>query len=644
VLSTSPAQDKIRRPSEAVAVKLDLESTSGPVLSKTFSLPINEIKIGRDDHWADFVVPDDDDLNAVAGRHLTLERQASGDWIAVRTGKYYFNVRGAPVEFNAALASGETILLGKQTGPKLTFSLVFDTAGGQRSIRPTGEQDPIVPAWRIALSKHARKVYPALGALAVAVIALSIMQWIQWQRLDALYDEVETALTDQTAHRQPAGGFDEEAIPKLQRAAYMVLDCKKGAGEPCSASARQRGIATAWALEPKLLVTNIHVARVIDEARRSGDEICVRGYMPERENPPVASPGKTALSPAYCVESWIPHPGKALFDEAMRTPLGGWPPDSDEFKEDTRPGAYDVALLVMRDAVPADTTLELAPTDEIMALDAGEPLAFAGYMLRNSDGRFSASFDPVPVVHFGNVSRVTDFLMFSGEKETRQLIHNTIPITGGSSGGPVINRAGKVVAIVSAGSVVPIPKHAELDSELAPSASLVNYAQRADLVWQLWKPEQAFDAEAARKAWDAAAARYAAPRETVAADTLFRIKPKLGEGFAPAGGKPIAGRLDKWPSAKIFSYSFAAGKDYMVLAYSDRTDAMRLKLMDSEECLADGRWPALFLRADTDMTAELAVISRAAVERSYEIIVYEKPAGEAARSSASSAPAISCID
>jgi hypothetical protein len=637
VLSSSPAQDKGRRPWDAVAVKLDLKSKAGAAVSKTLPLPMDEIKIGRDKGWADFVVPDIGDLNAVGSRHLTVEREASGGWIAVRSARYYIEIGGRPIEFNTPLASGDTIVLGNSDGPQLTFSLLFNETGALAGMRPTEPQKP-VDSWHTVFKRHARKVYASLGVLAVAVVGLAITQWLQWQRLDALYTEVETVLTDQTAHRQPIDGFDTDDVGRLRRAAYMVLDCEKGAGEPCSAAVRQRGIATAWALAPKLLVTNIHVAREIDEARKSGDEICVRGYVDG------ASPGPDGLSPAYCIESWTPHPGKALFDEAMRTPLGGWPPDTAEFKEDTRPGAYDVALLVMRDAVPADTILELADPGDLETLDAGEPVAFAGYMLRNSDGRYSAAFDPVPVVHFGHVSRATDFLMFSGDKATRQLIHNTIPITGGSSGGPVINRAGKVVAVVSAGSVVPIPKHAALDSELAPSASLVNYAQRADLVWQLWKPDFAFNPEAARKAWDAAAALYRAPRETVAEEALFRIKPKLGEGFARVRGKPIEGSLGKWPSAKIFGYDFAAGRDYMVLAYSDRTDAMRLRLIGAEECFVDGRWPALFLHADADMTAELAIVSRAASERSYEIIVYEKPSGAAARSSASSEAAISCID
>ncbi|MGD9913784.1 MAG: serine protease, partial [Rhizobiaceae bacterium] len=332
------------------------------------------------------------------------------------------------------------------------------------------------------------------------------------------------------------------------------------------------------------------------------------------------------------------HPGYAAFQQQVPSVLGV--KYDEEFKVSTRPGAYDVALLELEDAVPSDTVLPLASPERIEALSPGDPVAFAGYLLRRTEGAAQQHLDPVPQVHFGHVSAVTDFFMFAASPANAQLIHNSIPITGGASGSPIINAQGDVVAIVSSGNVVPVGDAKPGESNLVPSAALVNYAQRADLIRQLLGEGPAFDMASASAQWSQAAGRFSEHRQYVESTALDLATRKLGVRMGAP--RPQNGFLAKGYSYQLFSHSLEAGKSYVALVYSDKPEALQLNVRGVAGCEAASRWPTLFVRVGKDVSAEFVVFGSAKFDRDFSFILYEAP--DSADSADPSTPAISCID
>jgi hypothetical protein len=59
---------------------------------------------------------------------------------------------------------------------------------------------------------------------------------------------------------------------------------------------------------------------------------------------------------------------------------------------------------------------------------------------------------------------------------------------GGASGSPIFNSRGEVVAILSAGNIIgQVSVNAgKINVIRAPSAAMVNYAQRVDILADIW--------------------------------------------------------------------------------------------------------------------------------------------------------------
>ena len=64
-----------------------------------------------------------------------------------------------------------------------------------------------------------------------------------------------------------------------------------------------------------------------------------------------------------------------------------------------------------------------------------------------------AQLSPNPVLQFGRVTALSDYFLFSADKPNALLIENSLPATGGASGSPIVDGSGKVVAILSGGTV-----------------------------------------------------------------------------------------------------------------------------------------------------------------------------------------------
>ncbi|TPM46204.1 trypsin-like serine protease [Mesorhizobium sp. B2-2-3] len=592
--------------------------------ARIYPAGIDTLKIGRGVGWADFVWPLDD--RRVSRTHLVLERQASGDWIAVRQGHKYVEINGRPVETATSICSGDTLTLGSRDGPRLRFDIITQPAGSATDTLRTRTQE-IVSGWREVSRKHMRWATAGFVTLLLAVVGTYGLQYLHYREQMGLLAEMQDKLAErERASHEVSGRFPAATINKLKKAAYIVIKCKANANGVCDGRAEE-GFATAWPVEPATLVTNAHVGRLMDTLK-AGERLCVR------------SPGDTPRT--YCANSWQAHPAYAAFPKHLGA-LGNVGLNG-EFQAATRPGAYDVALLRLDAPVDPATVLDLATPATLTELREGDEVAFAGYLLRDIAGNETAQREPTPELHFGAISSLTNFFMFASDTDIShaQLIHNSIPITGGASGGPVVDRDGNVVAVVSSGSIIADASSDSVNKNY-PSAALVNYAQRADLVRDML-PGGTFDMTAEKKFWDEEAKKFADHESYVTTQFLAEAAGKLNSLLS------IDAKFSKALSANLpadqTSIDLEEGQSYAVFAYIDGVEPMQviLRRPGHPDCDKTGRWPGFVFTADRTEEAKVIVFSNTAQNRDYRLTLYKADHAEAARSSRSSVAAMACIE
>ena len=127
-----------------------------------------------------------------------------------------------------------------------------------------------------------------------------------------------------------------------------------------------------------------------------------------------------------------------------------------------------------------------------------------------------------PEQHLGIVTSVTDMFHLPSSVELRQLVHHDLPATGGQSGSPVVGASGRVVAVLNAGNII------MTDRGRIPSAALVNFAQRADLVRDMLDGTAEKKLVAARKHWQSVAQRFAQGRNLQPQSILQDARPADG--------------------------------------------------------------------------------------------------------------------
>jgi hypothetical protein len=140
---------------------------------------------------------------------------------------------------------------------------------------------------------------------------------------------------------------------------------------------------------------------------------------------------------------------------------------------------YDVALLHVKETLPENARLELATNEELSKLSSGTPLVTAGYPVELLQNTWALAKAATPELHVGVVTSVTDMFGLPAPMAHRQLVHFDMAATGGQSGSPVLAGSGHIVALLNSGNI------SSLNGGRIPSAALINFGQRADLVRDL---------------------------------------------------------------------------------------------------------------------------------------------------------------
>ena len=227
--------------------------------------------------------------------------------------------------------------------------------------------------------------------------------------------------------------------------------------------------ATAWAVAPNLFATNAHVVKGIQNAKEKGAEAFIALNKQSDKRFRVTG---AKIHPKF---------GSVRLGFDGQSSFGG---------------SYDVALLAIDGRV--GVWFPLAGVNELKRLDSGYRVAYLGFPMEDLEHGNVNVFSPVATLKTGIVTSMTDYTQGDGGFGSNYLIHHDMGSAGGASGSPIFNTRGEVVGLHSAGNYEMVVKLVQLEAEQAgegikvepkidrvPSAAMVNFGQRVDLLYEL---------------------------------------------------------------------------------------------------------------------------------------------------------------
>lgn len=169
-----------------------------------------------------------------------------------------------------------------------------------------------------------------------------------------------------------------------------------------------QGFCTAFAVRPNTLATNAHC---VAAARRRGGSIVA-----------LENEGRGAVS--FPVTDMRPHPGYRDNDATSITP--------------------DVGIMTI--SGKAAIVLDIASSQELAAMGVGDDVYIIGF-----PGRLMDTSNPAATFLAAHVGRITNASGRPASFGDQWLVQHDAPTTHGTSGSPVFNGKGKVVAINAGG-------------------------------------------------------------------------------------------------------------------------------------------------------------------------------------------------
>lgn len=218
------------------------------------------------------------------------------------------------------------------------------------------------------------------------------------------------------------------------------------------------GNGTAWAIGPNTFATNAHVSQPVAEVLAKGGAAYVVLNKDSGQK--------------FRINKAITHP---RYQSAPRAADG----------REAFGLSYDVGLLKIDGET--DVWFPVAPAEELRKVDSGYRIAFLGFPMEGLVGGGVNVNNPVATMQSGIITANTDWWMGKGDYDTRLLIQHNLGSTGGASGSPIFNPQGEVIALLNAGNMIgQVIMTSEGPSVTrAPSAALVNFGQRVDMLSDL---------------------------------------------------------------------------------------------------------------------------------------------------------------
>lgn len=466
---------------------LTIKHLEGPLAGQHQYFPdsVETIAFGRPPQKTEVSYPPK--YTKVGRLHLLLNRNKPGIYSVELTPKHYVEINGVEANEGMLVPLDGIFRLGDEDGP--TFRAIVEKpveAGEVTEIKraPT----PV----REVVQKHAEELewtkkiggYALAGLAALLLTVSGVVTYRDFRheqhfaqlRADLVAAEAKVS---QLAEKQ----IPTEAQKALRAAVYLVAKIE---GD------NTIGQATAWAFEPAKLATNAHVTEAI---KGHEDDFVLIG--PNGDKIKIAK-----------VES---HPGYATFKDYKQT-LGRQ--TGDTFKPLDVINEYDVGIITPAEPLPAGpdgkvAVLERAAQNYVEGLEPGAAVASVGFPIEGMAASSVVTEAP-GALRFGNISALTDVFMCKAEPEDLLLIQHSVPVTGGVSGSPLIDSSGMVIGIVNGGNTATVLKAAGEDEKVRiPSAALINFAQRVDLLEDMLSGAVDQELAADQSYWKEAAQRFA---------------------------------------------------------------------------------------------------------------------------------------
>jgi hypothetical protein len=586
-----------------------IKHLTGPLAGTEQRIPSNldRIVFGRSIDCEVIYPPDETN---VSRHHFALVRKASGDWTADLFGRPFVAINGFPADPGMAISTGSTIELGKRGGPSFQCIVQSDRRIDNLPLTEAQEkaEGPRLVALRARLiAGTARKI--AVVGLGVAVLAAAGATFYFRQTISESA-RLEQAISESLRSKAQAASlqFDAGVRSRLGRSVYLV--------SLRDAQNREHGQGTAWPISAHLLATNAHVAEL-------------REKLGEGETMVVREPGSTGKT--YKVVSHTIHPGYKVFEKFIETDpfyLEGFRGKNQY--ADLNSAAYDVALLQVAEELPADSQLQLAEKDDLKLLSIGEAIATAGYPMEGIAGSPVQVISPSPESHVGSITGLTDFFYLPTDFEHSRLIHHDLPAVGGQSGSPIIGAGGRVIALLNFGNIV-----LQGSGKRAPSAALINYGQRADLLRDILPGSAGFQLATEQKYWALQTAHFKRGFDLIVPEILARSKPKDYATTTLVNNQMISlsekhrARQQDGSFRRLAGHALAIEREtpYVFVAYARETVDIQLYLTVNDQIIAqetDMKWfPAISVRPPATAQATVWVVSPADRDVTYRLQVYK---------------------
>lgn len=305
-------------------------------------------------------------------------------------------------------------------------------AEGQLTAPPGSGPVPAAPA----LPKRRKPLWLVAVTAAAVLVALGVLGGLMF----LLFGRADTdrQLRDVAAQYEDAVGV-------------VILAGQKD-GEPFS-----EPLATAWAVGERVFVSNAHITELLAEALKAG----YAAFIVLNKNPEK----------------------KFRVLEAVSHPKFGQKVLNIEGKEPVVP-MYDIGLL--RVDAPVPKRFPVASDRELRKLDSGYRVAYLGFPMEGLVGGGVDKFNPVANMQSGIITSTTDWWLSKAPFEKSLLLSHNLAAAGGASGSPLFNTKGQAVGVLSAVNVTVALDVQKFELKRTPSAALINFAQRIDLLRDIY--------------------------------------------------------------------------------------------------------------------------------------------------------------
>jgi S1-C subfamily serine protease len=472
----------------------------------------SEIKFGRD---SDAEVPFPIDLTIVSRDHFRLRREAGGyKFVISKDHPVYLN--GRRVIDGQELPRSAEIQLSGPTGPKLKLERMDDALANipKTDILRSGQDiGDIVHAQR----KGGQRLATWLAAATLLIAAVAGGVWfvnrdVQDTKGQVAQTQDQVAQANQNiAATQADVAKVAQDVAELNAKLPSMEEAVKNLGKKTDFTAivrenkdsvyliavvapngewlgRGTGFSVALPDGTRAIATNSHVAEMFTGIGKEDFPANAKMY---------AIQGKAPYTQVLIKDVML-HPGYTAFIEYL---IGVFDADRSQKYRNLSvllPG-FDVALLYAADPTLIDKPLKLASRESYEAIEPGQDSLMIGYPAEDTPGTDWKM--PDATTSTGIVTGNTTYFLSRGGPESNLLVQHSSGSSGGSSGSPVFNAAGEVIALNNAGSYKFIEDSKGNTIRFASNAR-ISYAQRVDMLMDLTEGTIEARMPVYRKQWE----------------------------------------------------------------------------------------------------------------------------------------------